>query len=135
MHRRVLRAYPQFVNKYEGRSNGGIPCFAEERILYRAAKVRTILRHLNSDNFYSGVETAIQLPIAQWCSFVLFSYSHKYLHLQVFKVNLYFICSLCSVSMLIAFVGLCVDSMILSTVYVDLGRSIDGHTTPLTGRT
>lgn len=31
---------PGFVSKYEGRSNGGIPCFAEERLLERASKVR-----------------------------------------------------------------------------------------------
>ena len=28
-----------FISKYEGRKNGGIPCFAEERSVERAAKV------------------------------------------------------------------------------------------------
>ncbi|XP_060592114.1 cytosolic carboxypeptidase 2-like isoform X8 [Ruditapes philippinarum] len=31
---------PHFVSKYEGRKNGGIPCFAEERSVERAAKQR-----------------------------------------------------------------------------------------------
>ena len=38
--------HPGFVNKYEGRSNGGIPCFSEERLIERAAKVR----RMNSNN-------------------------------------------------------------------------------------
>ena len=29
----------QFQSKYEGRHNGGVPCFTEERSLERAAKV------------------------------------------------------------------------------------------------
>jgi hypothetical protein len=41
----MVKTFPTFVNKYEGRSNGGIPCFSEERLQERAAKVST---------FYSG---------------------------------------------------------------------------------
>lgn len=36
---RFVKNYPNFVNKYLNRSNGGIPCFSEERLLERAAKV------------------------------------------------------------------------------------------------
>ena len=32
-----------FISKYEGRKNGGIPCFAEERSVERAAKVWKII--------------------------------------------------------------------------------------------
>ncbi|PAA61456.1 hypothetical protein BOX15_Mlig000412g2 [Macrostomum lignano] len=31
-----IKQYPMFVNKYAGRSNHGIPCFSEERLLERA---------------------------------------------------------------------------------------------------
>jgi hypothetical protein len=34
---------PHFVSKYEGRKNGGIPCFAEERSVERAAKVLLVI--------------------------------------------------------------------------------------------
>ena len=34
------KTYPGFVNKYIGRTNGGIPCFSQERLMERAAKVR-----------------------------------------------------------------------------------------------
>ena len=34
-----VKQNPTFVNKYANRSNGGIPCFSEERLLERAAKV------------------------------------------------------------------------------------------------
>lgn len=34
----------RFVSKYEGRRNGGIPCFSEERSIERAAKVTGIPR-------------------------------------------------------------------------------------------
>jgi hypothetical protein len=36
------KSQSQFVNRYASRSNGGIPCFAEERMAERA-KVRTEL--------------------------------------------------------------------------------------------
>lgn len=36
---RAQKKEPHFVSKYEGRRNGGIPCFAEERSIERAQKV------------------------------------------------------------------------------------------------
>ena len=45
-----FKNFPGFVNKYEGRSNGGIPCFSEERLNERAAKV-----------LYPGIGTDITL--------------------------------------------------------------------------
>ena len=41
-----------FISKYEGRKNGGIPCFAEERSVERAAKV-FLLAQLSSILFDS----------------------------------------------------------------------------------
>ncbi len=38
-----IKNTPPFVNRYKDRSNGGIPCFSEERLLERASKVRTEL--------------------------------------------------------------------------------------------
>ena len=37
--KKFAKNYPGFVNKYNNRSNGGIPCFSEERLLERATKV------------------------------------------------------------------------------------------------
>ena len=39
MVKTFVKQNPSFVNKYAKRSNGGIPCFSEERLLERAAKV------------------------------------------------------------------------------------------------
>nr|XP_006004787.2 PREDICTED: uncharacterized protein LOC102352964 [Latimeria chalumnae] len=39
-HQVALKAYPLFVNRYANRTNGGIPIFAQERLLERAAKRR-----------------------------------------------------------------------------------------------
>ncbi|GFS12018.1 cytosolic carboxypeptidase 2 [Elysia marginata] len=36
---RVNRQMSSFISKYEGRHNGGVPCFTEERSMERAAKV------------------------------------------------------------------------------------------------
>lgn len=41
----VAKTFPTYINKYEGRSNGGIPCFSEERLQERAAKVSTFRGH------------------------------------------------------------------------------------------
>jgi hypothetical protein len=41
---RYAKSYPAFVNKYNGRSNGGIPCFSEERLLQRASKRMTEMK-------------------------------------------------------------------------------------------
>ena len=63
-----------FISKYEGRKNGGIPCFAEERSVERAAKVQKITKiiltiyfalklHLTNDRRYLFFSVTICLLI------------------------------------------------------------------------
>ncbi len=53
--KKFVKNHPGFVNKYSSRSNGGIPCFSQERLLERAAKV-SLKFSLTSDIKRSSVE-------------------------------------------------------------------------------
>ncbi|GAB1606704.1 cytosolic carboxypeptidase 2-like [Argonauta hians] len=39
---KIPKYFPHFVSKYEGRTNGGIPCFSEERCIERTAAKRMV---------------------------------------------------------------------------------------------
>ncbi|GFO12547.1 cytosolic carboxypeptidase 2-like [Plakobranchus ocellatus] len=47
---RVNRQMSSFISKYEGRHNGGVPCFTEERSMERAAKRLAELRRKMDDS-------------------------------------------------------------------------------------
>ena len=36
---KAAKNHPQFISKYQGRHNNGIPCFSEERSMERQKKV------------------------------------------------------------------------------------------------
>ena len=50
------KSFPTFVSKYRGRSNGGIPCFSQERSRERELKVSEVdtrWQHLRSGLSFS----------------------------------------------------------------------------------
>ncbi|CAI9721402.1 cytosolic carboxypeptidase 2-like [Octopus vulgaris] len=58
---KVSKYLPHFVSKYDGRTNGGIPCYSKERSLERIAAKGSEYQHIEGISFYPRYWTHVDI--------------------------------------------------------------------------